>query len=279
MIENFLIILTAITVIVLLKSSKKEKKKSYKPKQKNYSQPYKSNSINSSHKNLYNTIHTKSTYLSVSDLARVFKIKSDQVNYIFKELGWIEQNGKWLLVTDLGKKYGAEQKYNRVTKQKYVIWSPEVKNSPELIEKINYLKYSSNKEGSFKDREKKQKGDKYEAYIADFFRANGYYVWEHGKEKGVHDGGIDLFVKKDNYCYFVQCKDWETWRVDDKTVKATQTDVRNYMLNNPVLTKLLGDKKKKILYITSKECLTPGAYRYINANSHIIDYKVIPIEQ
>lgn len=32
------------------------------------------------------------------------------------------------------------------------------------------------------------------------------------------------------------------------------------------------------MYVTSRECLTRDAYTYIEKNSHIIRYKVIPIK-
>ena len=123
------------------------------------------------------------------------------------------------------------------------------------------------------------KGASYESFVAQFFREIDFYVWEHGKEKGRQDCGIDLFIKKDKFCYFVQCKNWEKWKINDKTVKATQLDVRNYMRENMGLTKLLKGTSKKILYVTSKECLTHGAHRYIQENNHILEYQVIPMEK
>ena len=233
------------------------------------------NTINSHSGNLYNTINKTSRYSNVSDLAVYFNIEASELNQIFQELKWAEKSGKWWISTNEGFKSGAKQEYSKRSKQKYIVWDSSVKYNKNLINAIKIFK-DTRAYKLYKDKEsKKEKGDRYEAYVADFFKENGYYVWEHGKEKGIKDGGIDLFVKNGKYCYFVQCKDWEKWKVDDKAVKATQTDVRNYMIKNPTLTKLLGDSKKKILYVTSKECLTKGAYRYIEDNKHIIEYKVI----
>jgi HJR/Mrr/RecB family endonuclease len=83
------------------------------------------------------------------------------------------------------------------------------------------------------NEEKKIKGDEYEKFVAEHFRKEGYYVWEHGQEKGKQDGGIDLFIKKGKDTYFVQCKNWENWKINHDTVQAVQTKVRNYMTENP----------------------------------------------
>jgi len=128
-------------------------------------------------------------------------------------------------------------------------------------------------------KEKKDKGDKYEEYIANYFREQGYYVWEHGKEKGVEDSNIDLFVKKEKNIYFVQCKDWETWKLDHNKVKATRMDVNDYLDNNPMLKEMINDFDWKVLYVTSKKCLTKGAYTYIEKNNDLVECKVIAMEE
>jgi len=127
-------------------------------------------------------------------------------------------------------------------------------------------------------KEKVEKGKRYETYIANYFKEQGYYVWEHGKEKGKKDKSIDLFVRKENHAYFIQCKDWARWKIKDKEIKATRTDVREYLKENKEFWKLIKEKDIKILYVTSKECLTKGAYRYIQENKEIIELEVIPID-
>lgn len=225
----------------------------------------------------------KSSYISVTDLAIQFNTSARALNRVLESLKWIEKKDKWLIVTKLGVKEGGIQKYNAKSKQKYIVWNSNVKNNKNLINALNSvnsnIKESSLASKATKKVTKKIKGDKYEEHVANFFKTDGYYVWEHGKEKGAKDGGIDLFIKKGKCCYFVQCKDWENWKISDKIVKATQKDVRNYMIANPVLTKLLADSTKKILYVTSKECLTKGAYTYIKKNEHILEYQVISIDE
>jgi len=99
-----------------------------------------------------------------------------------------------------------EEKNSIIQKTKYTVWNENILHDYELINKINESKdknttqtngydslYSANKKTKMPAKEK---GDEYEKYIANFFREQGYYVWEHGKEKGMKDMSIDLIVKK-----------------------------------------------------------------------------------
>lgn len=123
-----------------------------------------------------------------------------------------------------------------------------------------------------------ENGKKYEAFVAEHFRKLEYIVWEHGKEKGFEDKNIDLFVMNKEEAFFVQCKYYRKSTIDHHVVKATREDIRSYMKEKKELTKLISNRKKKILYVVPRECLTPGAWRYIKENNDIMDYKVIPME-
>lgn len=123
-----------------------------------------------------------------------------------------------------------------------------------------------------------ENGKKYEAFVAEHFRRLEYIVWEHGKEKGFEDKNIDLFVMNKEEAFFVQCKYYRKSTIDHNVVKATRTDIKSYMEKNRELTKLISNRKKKILYVIPRECLTQGAWRYIKENNEIMDYKVIPMQ-
>ncbi|MGD9718800.1 MAG: restriction endonuclease [Sulfurimonadaceae bacterium] len=168
-------------------------------------------------------------------------------------------------------KYQAEiEKKIKVAQKRGIIQEPGV------IKEIGEVQKESKK---LSHEEKKEKGELYEKYVANYFRNEGYYVWEHGEEKGRRDGGIDLFIKKGNETFFVQCKNWENWKISQNTVQAVQTKIRNYMQENPNLTKLLNGKNKKILYVMPKPILTKAAYAYIKNNHEILDFKIIPIKE
>ena len=83
---------------------------------------------------------------------------------------------------------------------------------------------------------------------------------EHGKEKGLKDSNIDIFIMNKTEAFFMQCKFYKSKnsKVDHNMVKGTRTDIREYMKINKEFTKLIKDRKK-ILYVIPKECLTPSA--------------------
>lgn len=248
----------------------------------------------------------KIEYIKAKDFMEYYDVTSQQLHEALSLLKWVQKSEKrgWM-TTKLGISNGAVQKNLKGTD--YVIWDSNIKNNHQLINAINELKktqkskkvsesksihsiitntveecdlyeaYKASKPKKMTAKEKKEKGDKYEEYIAKYFKEQGYYVWEHGKEKGLEDNNIDLFVKKDKSIYFVQCKDWETWKLDHNKVKATRMDVNDYLDNNPMLKEMINDFEWKVLYVTSKECLTNGAYRYIEEHKELIEYQVIPI--
>jgi hypothetical protein len=246
-------------------------------------------------------IKNKPTYMNATEIAKHFDISAQELNKIFEELNWAKKEERWWIATKIGISKGAEQKYNPRNKQKYIVWDNSIKKNYEIIQKVRDLK-SDHEIGitpkrriiqepgiirevgevpkrykKLTNKEKKEKGDLYEEYVASFFRDMGYYVWEHGKEKGMKDQSIDLFVKKERTIYFIQCKNWESWKIDHKEVKATRTDIRDFIVKNSELKFIVQDYQTKILYVTSKYCLTPGAKKYIEENEEILEYQVIPL--
>ncbi|MBD3808771.1 MAG: restriction endonuclease [Epsilonproteobacteria bacterium] len=204
----------------------------------------------------------------------------------------IERKGRWIIATELGKKYGAKENYDAKRAVKYIVWEEKILNNIEIKNAVNKyknieikkeenlyntIKNETPKKQKMTQQEKEEKGKAYEEYIANFFREQGYYVWEHGKEKGRKDKSIDLLVKKGKYIYFVQCKNWENWKIDHKEVKATRTDIREYLEEKKELWQLIKDYQSKILYVTPKACLTKAAYTYIKENNEIVEYQIIPM--
>lgn len=282
--SSILLFIFAVTMVLIYKTINKEipillkrKREEWEEENKNRKNNYTINNVNSNKGNLYNTINkSEQTYQNATEIATHFNISAIELNNIFQLLKWAYKENKWWIATKLGESKGARQEYDQKSKLKYIKWDTKIKNNFELINAIKTFKETEAIQTKSVDILKKEKGDKYEAYVAEHYRKQGYTVWEHGKEKGDKDGGIDLLVKKGKEALFVQCKDWENYKINDKIVKATQTDVRNYMLENPVLTSLLNECEKRIIYVTSRECLTKGAYTYIENKSHIIGYEVIP---
>jgi len=221
-------------------------------------------------------------YISLIQLAKKISLSKNELEEILIQKKYIEKREKWIIATKIGKEKGIEERYNAISKIKYILLPKDFKIDMDVNRKIKkqFQQYNSfYKKEKVKTSyvEKVKKGKEYEAYIARFFRKQGYTVWEHGKEKGKEDSSIDLFIKKDDFVYFVQCKNWETWKINHKEVKATKEDIREYLKKNKEFWNLIKRYNIKILYVTPKECLTKGAYKYIKEHKDTIDYQVIPI--
>jgi len=272
---NIILLIVIIGIVIFIKI---EFNKALREKKKNFRQKNKKRYHQSKYNNSYENKNQEET-MNTTKIAEHFNLSARELNKIFEELQWIYKKDKWWLATELGKKQGAKEFYDVKRKTKYIKWNINIINNDKLKEKINFKESPiTEKKTRFSNKEKKQKGDRYEEYIANFFKEQGYTVWEHGKEKGVHDSSIDLIIKKEKYIYFVQCKNWNNWKINHKEVKATRTDVREYLKKNQTLWSLIKNYKSKILYITPKECLTKSAYTYIKENSEIVEYQTIPMK-
>lgn len=217
----------------------------------------------------------ETVYISTSDIAKAFNQPVQKIYEIFYLLKWIEKKDSSILTTRDGELNGAKQRLNKQTKQKYVMWDSKILENIEFKNMITNLKNKPTMTN-------KEKGDMYEAYVANFFREKGYYVYEHGKEKGVKDGGMDLFVKMGKFVYFVQCRDWEKWdkkewQINQDTVLAAQKKIENLLQKEDTLRNIISECQQKILYVTSKDILDAGAKKYIKEYNEIIEHHIIPI--
>ena len=172
-------------------------------------------------------------YLTVTQIAQHFKIEPAELNTIFASLKWSYKKDKWWIATEQGIAKGAKQLYHTASKTKYLKWDESIKKDFELIRAVKEFKENQ----QFKATTPKEKGNRYEAFIADHYRRLGYVVWEHGKEKGRKDRGIDLIVKKGKEVTFIQCKNWKEstrFKIDHKEVKASRTEAKAFMKENPL---------------------------------------------
>jgi len=289
-----LIIIGILAIIISYLKPTKKRKINYIRKIAKRKKDYSANT-NTNYWRDENRMKENNKKITIKLIGEHFNKSSREINKIFEKLQWIEKKERWWILTPTGKKKGGQELYNPKNKTKYTIWTDEILKDSELINKINQSAeqtneislhdktrgydslYRKNKK-TMTTKEKKNKGDKYEAFIANYFKEQGYITWEHGKEKGVEDSSIDLIVKKEKKIYFIQCKNWETWKINHKEIKATRTDIREYLKKNKIFWELIKDYEHKLLYITSKECLTKGAYKYIKENNNIVEHQIIPME-
>ena len=213
---------------------------------------------------VFKTIINKPTYCTVSEIAIYFNISARELNKIFEQLKWAEKQDKWWVATSIGIKNGANQEYNPRNKQKFIKWDSKVKENSELINVVKNLKNISRintekkevKKTSYK--EKVKKGTEYEEFIARYYEKLGYYVWEHGKDKGRKDNGIDLIAKKNQEIIFMQCKNWSassSYKISHKELKSTRQEVSDYIEKNQIFQSY----NRRIIYILSNDVLHKSA--------------------
>jgi hypothetical protein len=70
-----------------------------------------------------------------------------------------------------------------------------------------YRKYNE-----YKDYKQRQAGHRYEQYVAQTLRQQGWTVIDNGSN-GVEDHGIDLIATKDGVSRYIQCKGWNRHKV------------------------------------------------------------------
>ena len=250
----------------------KEKKREFNPIGDNYKKNTPKKNITKPIKHTPTNTNKKinNKYCNVTEISKHFKITPANLNNIFQELKWMKREQRWILMTDQGEYHGAKECYDTKNKIKFLKWKESVKNDTQLIKAIEKFK-------TIKPKSNKEKGEEYEAYIAEHYKKLDYLVIEHGKEKGRLDGGIDLIVKKKKEIIFIQCKNWKEntkFNIDQVRVKASRAEARQFMIENP----LFKGYKVKFRYTLSNNCIHPSAVNYIKDNNHIFDYEIIEMK-
>jgi len=121
---------------------------------------------------------------------------------------------------------------------------------------------------------RKDKDIKYETFIAKHYRRLGYTVWEHGRDKGELDRGIDLIIKKRREIFFIQCKNWDknlSFLIDDTEMKRLKTEAEQFLEENPLFKKY----KIKFRYTLSNNCIDPSTLHYIDKNKEFLEYEIV----
>lgn len=120
----------------------------------------------------------------------------------------------------------------------------------------------------------KEKGDRYEAYIAGIYRKRKYRVIENGKEKGRLDGGIDLIAIKDNIVIFIQCKDWNennSHKITHENIKILRINVQDFIERNLIYK----NYKIELKYTLSGNFIHKSAEKYMQECKEKISHEII----
>ncbi|MCJ7764627.1 MAG: restriction endonuclease [Thiovulaceae bacterium] len=124
----------------------------------------------------------------------------------------------------------------------------------------------------------KCKGNAYEEYVAEHFKAQGYTVAEHGKINGVADKSIDLIIKKEREIALVQCKNYKadtTYKINHEKIKAFVGETAFYLQDNPMYESYT----LKRLYVVSNPVLERSAINFIESHADKIAYLHLPFNK
>lgn len=75
-------------------------------------------------------------------------------------------------------------------------------------------------------------GVEYEMYCAYILRKKGFFVIEHGIQKGLNDLGIDLIAKQGDTTYIIQCKRYSNAMVHENTICQLFGTTLKYKIDN-----------------------------------------------
>ena len=163
----------------------------------------------------------------------------------------------------------------------------DLKNKKEEIkikqENEYFSKLKSERENKKKikrkmtNQEKKDKGDRYEIFLEQYFLELGYKVDPRGQRLGKKDGGIDLIIKKDNIYTLIQCKNnAPTTPVSQRTARMFNGDCMQFIKNN---SKKFNEQNTKFLFIIPYEqSLNKVTKEYFLDNNNKCKYEIIEIE-
>ena len=168
-------------------------------------------------------------------------------------------------------------------KLKYKKYSKKEKRNKITNQTLGYNSFYKKNNNKTSYKEKIEKGEEYEKFISQYFKEREWISYEHGLEKGLKDGGIDLIVKKDKEFLFIQCKNWDSnhkYKMGIKKIKEYRKKTKEFMLKNPRTSRMIVDLnyKIKLVFISTEDIYTQEAKKYIKENKDILEYKIIPIK-
>jgi hypothetical protein len=215
--------------------------------------------------------------ISTNKLAKKLTLKPEK---LIQELLTLNIINDKLTLTTKGIEIGGEiKKYMGKT---YINWKDEESITKALSTKstqTKIIKPQQNIKKKITQKEKTFKGEVYEEFISVIYKANGYTIWEHGKEKGVLDAGIDLIVKKDKKIILIQCKNWNEagkYKIDHKDIKVFRMEGLDFIEKNQIFK----GYELHLKYILSGDFIHASALHHIeecNQEHKNVSYEIIKL--
>ncbi|MCG6451160.1 glycerol kinase, partial [Vibrio parahaemolyticus] len=75
---------------------------------------------------------TSGSTLSATQVGEYFKLNPKKMNQLFSELGWITKSDQGWRATASGLRAGAQQREDKASAQKFVVWHDSIRHNPHL---------------------------------------------------------------------------------------------------------------------------------------------------
>ncbi len=124
--------------------------------------------------------------------------------------------------------------------------------------------------------ERKAKGNRFESYCADIFRAKGFEVIARGILLGKKDDGVDLIALREGEVIFIQCKHWKVGsaEIDHNHIRTFYGDCVGLLNECAEYSNL----SMRCFFITSAEILGYSAQAYLRDHPNRVEAIVLPFE-
>ena len=199
-------------------------------------------------------------YITITELARYFRIEARQLNQILTTMGWIKKKHFiWWIATELGKENGAKEYVANYSRLSYVYWHKDIMENQELLYTIektvrSYLENSL-----------------YDEFIKEYYIQQGYTVWHYSKEKQEDKNeNITLVAKKDKKIVLIHCRDNQL-DISVQELKNFQKQRDEFKVANPVFA----NYDLTLHYCMSGFFMTEDAYEYAEDFKDEISYEII----
>ncbi|WJG28262.1 glycerol kinase [Vibrio furnissii] len=79
---------------------------------------------------------TSGSTLSATQVGEYFKLNPKKMNQLFSELGWITKSEQGWRATASGLRAGAQQREDKASAQKFVVWHDSIRHNPHLRQSV-----------------------------------------------------------------------------------------------------------------------------------------------
>jgi hypothetical protein len=154
-------------------------------------------------------------------------------------------------------------------------------NSSNRKKKINYRQWKSNRQEEQEITELittinefldvAQNSDDYKSFVANYYKVQGYTVWEYSKDREIPNSEkLNLVLKKSKEIILVQCKNNKI-NIDKEQVIDFEAQSEAFLGEHQIFK----NYNIRLRYTMAGLFLEEDAYEYIKQHSDTIDYDIV----